>query len=117
MANMRAVYLFAWCLVYAVCISQVYSSSIICEHSSMYLSCPEDQVLEIGTAIYGRTRKDICPHRDNKRTDCKSKTSTETVKKLCQGKQLCHLIAKNNILGNPCGDTHKYLEVTYECIW
>ncbi|KAH3787336.1 hypothetical protein DPMN_165458 [Dreissena polymorpha] len=82
----------------------------------MYLSCPEDLVLEIDTAIYGRTRKDICPHRANKRTNCKSKTSTEIVKKLCQGKQLCHLSAKKIILGDPCGDTYKYLEVTYECL-
>ncbi|KAH3693797.1 hypothetical protein DPMN_081235 [Dreissena polymorpha] len=48
-------------------------------------------------------------------TSCVSTTSTAKVQSLCNGQNLCRLTASNEILGDPCPGTYKYLEVTYAC--
>ena len=37
------------------------------------------------------------------------------VKEKCEGKNFCELEAANEVYGNPCGQTHKYLEVNFHC--
>jgi len=37
------------------------------------------------------------------------------VKDKCNGKNFCEVEASNEVFGNPCGETHKYLEVQYHC--
>ena len=37
------------------------------------------------------------------------------VKDKCDGSNFCELEASNEVFGNPCGITHKYLEVNFHC--
>ena len=47
---------------------------------------------------------------------CVSKTAPTIVKKNCDGKSSCVLVASNFALGgDPCVGTHKYLTVTWGC--
>lgn len=41
--------------------------------------------------------------------------STDMVKEKCEGKNFCELEAANEMYGNPCEQTHKYLEVNFHC--
>ena len=44
-----------------------------------------------------------------------SPDSDQMVKDKCNGKNFCEVEASNEVFGNPCGETHKYLEVQYHC--
>ena len=44
-----------------------------------------------------------------------SPESDQMVKDKCNGKNFCEVEASNEVFGNPCGETHKYLEVQYHC--
>ncbi|KAH3710385.1 hypothetical protein DPMN_069863 [Dreissena polymorpha] len=104
------------CLIVVALCCSANGSSIICEHSNMFLSCPQGQVLYVHSGVYGRTQNDdICPHSSIQTTNCASTTSTATVQSLCNGKQMCHLAASNAVFGDPCAGTVKYLEVNYAC--
>ncbi|KAH3853804.1 uncharacterized protein LOC127875396 [Dreissena polymorpha] len=93
------------------------ASSIVCEGSSMYLSCPPGQVLYVHSGVYGRTQGSvICPYPQYIRsTNCVSPTSTVKVVNLCNGKNQCSITATNGVFGDPCDGTYKYLEVKYVC--
>lgn len=67
---------------------------------------------------YGRQSRTIC-NSDGRapiRTlDCVSKNSFAIVNAKCDNKQSCNVDASNNVFGDPCVGTLKYLEVEYEC--
>lgn len=44
-----------------------------------------------------------------------SPESDQMVKDKCNNKNFCEVEASNEVFGNPCGETHKYLEVQYHC--
>ena len=39
----------------------------------------------------------------------------QMIKDKCNGENFCELEAANEIYGNPCGVTHKYLQVDFHC--
>uniref|UniRef100_A0A3Q3MN78 Uncharacterized protein n=1 Tax=Labrus bergylta TaxID=56723 RepID=A0A3Q3MN78_9LABR len=41
-----------------------YMTALICEGSSAVLHCPQESVINIQSAFYGRKSDDICPHLD-----------------------------------------------------
>ncbi|KAH3789573.1 hypothetical protein DPMN_167756 [Dreissena polymorpha] len=93
-------------------------SVIVCEHSTLYLSCPFYPRIYVYTANYGRTRgKSICDSSStpNHRVYCGSHTSTSIVQRMCNGKNLCNVPATNRVFGDPCRGIFKYLEVQYAC--
>ncbi|PFX21428.1 D-galactoside-specific lectin [Stylophora pistillata] len=79
------------------------------------ITCPEAQTIEVVNANYGRTDKWTCGEQlaDNNR--CTSPNSDQIVKEKCNGQNVCELEASNEAFGNPCGQTHKYLQVDYHC--
>ena len=68
-------------------------------------------------AMYGRQNKKTCrtwnPFPD---TNCKSKQSVYAVRNECEEKQTCRFTADNEMFGDPCRYTYKYLTVEYHCI-
>lgn len=88
---------------------------VVCEGGSMQLSCPAGKTLSVLSAMYGRLDASICPHRNIFSTNCTSTTSDAIVQAACDGQQICLVAAKNSDFGNPCGNTYKYLDVTYIC--
>ena len=75
--------------------------------------------LDIEFAHYGRTARGICVHPTISSTfiGCTKGlgSSWAIVRRLCQGKVSCELQAQNNVFGDPCYGTAKYLEVQYTC--
>ena len=90
-------------------------SVTICENSQRTISCPRNMVIRIRSANYGRLNGKTCPSKLIKTTNCRSKKSLSVVIKSCNGKRSCRLIAKNNVFGDPCVGTFKYLRVDYLC--
>ncbi|XP_052791241.1 D-galactoside-specific lectin-like [Mya arenaria] len=98
-------------------LSGVVGDVIVCEDSTVYLSCPEGQQIAVYNANYGRTRNaTICPHPQIKSLSCFSSGSFTIVKDSCNEQQECILNASNSVYGDPCVGTFKYLEIQYTCI-
>ncbi|XP_052761693.1 L-rhamnose-binding lectin CSL3-like [Mya arenaria] len=88
---------------------------ILCEGAIGYLNCPPGRRLVIYAANYGRTRANICPDPSNQNTACISSTTLQKVKTMCQDRRRCQVQAKNEMFGDTCVGTNKYLTVEYEC--
>ena len=75
-------------------------------------------IINVESANYGRTQKGICPHtvHDVSDTDCYSSNALNIVKNQCQGQTSCDISASNDIFGDPCYGTYKYLDVKYDCV-
>lgn len=88
---------------------------IVCEHNSTDLNCLTGYI-KILSANYGRKDKTTCPHKSISDTDCHANSSLEKVTNLCSNKTSCKINATNDVFGDPCKNTFKYLNLTYECI-
>ncbi|XP_031555061.1 uncharacterized protein LOC116291966 [Actinia tenebrosa] len=88
----------------------------LCEHRSGILRCPAGRKLWIVYANYGRTTgKAVCPHKSMRTINCRSPFSTQLIRCACHGKTSCNLYAKNEVFGDPCAGTFKYIEVRFRC--
>ena len=103
----------------------------VCENGILQLECPDNQVINLSKANYGRTIKgDVChcktgtsiaagncptnPNLSNV-DNCFSPNSLSILNSTCNGLSECTVSVNNNVFGDPCGGIHKYLEVNYEC--
>lgn len=82
----------------------------------MTITCP-NEIIFIEGAMFGRTQDGgVCQSTLIKDTDCTSTASKAIIKSKCDGKSECSIKVENNELGgDPCPGTHKYLEVHYIC--
>lgn len=82
----------------------------------MTITCPAG-IIFIETAIYGRTEDgSVCPHLAIRDTNCASTESQAIIKSKCDGKSKCRINVENDELGgDPCPGTYKYLEVNFKC--
>lgn len=87
-----------------------------CEGKTMTITCP-NEIIFIEDAMFGRTKNSsVCPHVQIKHTNCTSTRSEAIIKTKCDGKSECSVKVENDELGgDPCPGTHKYLEVHYIC--
>lgn len=70
-------------------------------------------------ANYGRLSRTKCNADGNapiRTTNCMSQNSIGIVNDKCKNRQSCSIQASNNVFGDPCDGTLKYLEVFYQCI-
>ena len=88
---------------------------VVCEHHRRRISCPVNKVIQIKYANYGRLNRRYCPSKHIKTTKCRSLKSMRAVSKVCNGKRSCLLFAKNQVFGDPCYGTYKYLQVSFIC--
>lgn len=91
--------------------------SLTCEGQNTFLYCGLGEVLDIQSAIYGRHNTKMCsqnrPLSQISNTNCGIHSSK--VAEICNGKRNCSIRANNNMFGDPCVGTYKYLTVTYSC--
>lgn len=89
---------------------------IICEYDSRTIKCPDDQLIEIVNANYGRTSSRPCAWGTHQETNCTLPSSIDTARDHCNGKNECELVAKSGMWqANPCPGIIKYVEVKYIC--
>merc|ERR1712142_1432214 len=87
-----------------------------CEHhGTQTLQCPDDSVIKVVNASYGRMSDTVCyPNTDE--VNCSAEGSQEIIEDLCNNKQSCEINPSNSVFGDPCYGTQKYVEVTYQCV-
>ena len=59
---------------------------------------------------------DVCPHASTEDQNCHATESVSIVTEACRGQGACSVGASNEVFGDPCGGTYKYLTVDYECL-
>nr|BAI53114.1 unnamed protein product [Triatoma dimidiata] len=89
---------------------------LVCEHETLFLSCPKGYVINVLTALNGKKVAKYCNQPGNHRSDCEVGNALNIMKFSCNRIQICRVKAKNNVFADPCSNTRKYLEVTYRCV-
>lgn len=89
---------------------------IICEYDYRTIKCPDDQLIEILNANYGRTSSRPCAWGTHQETNCTLPSAIDIARDRCNGKNECELVAKSGMWqANPCPGIIKYVEVKYIC--
>ncbi|XP_042264278.1 rhamnose-binding lectin-like [Thunnus maccoyii] len=84
------------------------------------LSCTDDGVISVQTALYGREDSKTCiegrPSHQFSSTACSLQGAVDVLKSRCDGKKVCELSV--NVFGSsdPCFGTYKYLQTKYHCL-
>eukprot|EP00058_Branchiostoma_floridae_P014133 XP_002599621.1 hypothetical protein BRAFLDRAFT_77720 [Branchiostoma floridae] len=91
-------------------------TSLACEGQTMTLDCDLGQEIQVQYALYGRKDHGICPRGIHLTDNCYSSTSLSNVRSSCQGHRTCSVQASNDVFGEPCFGTSKYLQVKFTCI-
>jgi len=95
-----------------------YHTAHACENEIGTLSCKKGNgKIHILDGMFGRTKRWICGNVDFWDYNCRLPhgKGTTIVAKMCEGKQECTVPANTKVFGEPCKNTHKYLEVMYQC--
>ncbi|XP_065653861.1 fibrillin-1-like isoform X2 [Hydra vulgaris] len=89
----------------------------ICHGKELKIDCKNQELIEIVRANYKRTVGSDCPGFSDWRRECNRKrtNSIKVIRKMCLNKSSCIVKASNEVFGNLCVGTHKYLEVEYYC--
>nr|ATU82767.1 secreted Lectin-like protein [Pristhesancus plagipennis] len=100
------------------CIAGDIQSKSACENEDLDIHCPDGTFLWISNAVYGRINPIICGGINTKAKSnrCISEKSLSVVESKCDNLQQCKVRASNQIFGDPCVGTFKYLEVDYQCL-
>ncbi|KAL3868658.1 hypothetical protein ACJMK2_041436 [Sinanodonta woodiana] len=89
-----------------------------CENSSITISCKNLEVIRIERANYGRFNLQTCNQigkTEGWMIPCMARTSLTIVAERCDGHNSCMFTASNDVFGDPCPNTYKYVEVHYTC--
>nr|AAI33979.1 Im:6908808 protein [Danio rerio] len=90
-----------------------------CEGTNAVLKCGVGSYIQVESTNYGRTDSSTCsagrPASQLTKTNCFSSTSDAVVADACNRKNTCTVSASNDVFGDPCYVTYKYLYITYSC--
>ncbi|XP_035522544.1 protein eva-1 homolog C isoform X2 [Morone saxatilis] len=94
---------------------------VVCEGEMMTLRCKPPRVLNIYSAVYGRSlgQTDTCPSHLTRPPpfECLNHEAVHLVSKSCYSKQKCVVAVSNQTFRDPCfPGTRKYLNVVYSCV-
>ncbi|XP_030005898.1 macrophage mannose receptor 1 [Sphaeramia orbicularis] len=90
-----------------------FETAVVCQDSSAVLHCPEESVINIQSAFYGRRDADICPHLGESGGSCTVDGVLPYYRKHCDNRPYCFAYAHAD--PDPCPTVSKYLEITYSC--
>ncbi|XP_062578601.1 adhesion G protein-coupled receptor L2-like [Saccostrea cucullata] len=95
------------------------SSALVCENSLLTLDCEKKKgVIRISRANYGRFSLGTCNNlgaTNEWNVRCIHPESKRIVAERCDGHPKCNITASNEVFGDPCVNTFKYLQVYYRC--
>ncbi|KAK2850952.1 hypothetical protein Q5P01_007228 [Channa striata] len=117
MLRFSATFLFAaTCLLVSTGVSALRVTT--CGPHIHRLSC-ETGVINVQSAIYGRTNADTCSggkaEGEVANTECSLQDAPDTLKSRCNGKKVCE-VDTTVFSADPCSDTFKYVETNYTCV-
>ncbi|XP_041105651.1 protein eva-1 homolog C-like [Polyodon spathula] len=107
--------------VWYKCRPNEYKSKVACEDDKLKLSCKQNMVIVIYSAIFGRTQEGSleCPYQNTgvPAIECQSGTALQIMTSLCHGKRSCSVYARSHAFGDPCfPGVRKHLSVIYTCV-
>jgi len=86
---------------------------IVCEgNGPSLIAC--NTSIHIISAVYGRTDEAPCPGHI-KKLQCLDDKALSIIRDLCENNKSCQVNANNDLYGDPCRGTYKYLNVTFQC--
>ena len=93
----------------------------VCENRNVELKCASNLKLDIKYAMFGRVSHNKCRPEFNLNTlidKCVQDldVSIGIVKNLCNSKNSCQFNVNKVLLGDPCMNYSKYLDIKYECL-
>ncbi|CAH1401447.1 unnamed protein product, partial [Nezara viridula] len=96
--------------------SSIRESATLCEGENQQINCQKGTSIMITDTFYGRNdRITCCCHLMND-TNCMATNALDLISARCDYKESCTLEAVNQVFGDPCIGTIKYLEVNYLCL-
>ncbi|XP_061732556.1 macrophage mannose receptor 1 isoform X2 [Nerophis ophidion] len=90
-----------------------FMTAIVCQESSAVLHCPQESVINIQSAFFGRKSGDICPHFGGSEGSCTVEGVLPYFRKACDNRPNCFVYGYNEV--DPCPAISKYLEIVYSC--
>ncbi|XP_063929322.1 latrophilin Cirl isoform X2 [Zophobas morio] len=94
-----------------------YETAYACEGKTLKIECKEGELIKLIRANYGRFSITIC--NDHGNTDwsvnCMSPKSLRVLHGRCSLQRNCSVEVNNEIFGDPCPGTKKYIEAQYKC--
>ncbi|CAL9682123.1 unnamed protein product [Knipowitschia caucasica] len=90
-----------------------FMTAVVCQDSSAVLHCPQESVINIQSAFYGRRSDDICPHLGSSDGSCVVEGILPYYRKHCDKRPFCFVYA--HVDEDPCPTVSKYMEITYSC--
>ena len=87
----------------------------VCEHDNFHLECNPGQIISVLSALYGRQTSSICAHGSIETHSCAATSSLDVIRQNCNGHRTCDIMASNDVFGDPCRGTFKYLDIQYKC--
>jgi len=92
-------------------------SRVICEGSSLNVSCPSPRTVQITNASFGRNdNSTCCPKAINCLNINCFKNVTNIVSSFCNSNFSCSIPANTKTFSDPCMGTYKYLKVDFNCV-
>ncbi|XP_048757529.2 adhesion G protein-coupled receptor L3-like isoform X2 [Ostrea edulis] len=93
--------------------------ALVCENSLLQLNCEKKNgIIRISRANYGRFSLGSCNNHGASmewNVKCIHPESKRIVAERCDGRTKCTVTASNEVFGDPCKGTYKYLQVYYKC--
>ncbi|KAG2466118.1 MRC1 protein, partial [Polypterus senegalus] len=96
-----------------ICKRRGYTTIYICQDTSATVTCPQDSVIRIQAAMYGRKSNTICSLGPGSSGSCHVEGTLKLVRAICENRMACLLYAGTD--NDPCPNVSKYLEVVYSC--
>ncbi|XP_070164590.1 latrophilin Cirl isoform X3 [Polyergus mexicanus] len=95
-----------------------YDTAYACEGKTLEIECGEGKLIHLIRANYGRFSITICNEHGNTEwsVNCMSPKSFRVLNTECNDQQNCSIVASTLQFGDPCPNTHKYLEAHYRCV-
>ncbi|XP_051907364.1 macrophage mannose receptor 1 [Hippocampus zosterae] len=90
-----------------------FMTAIACQETSIVLHCPQESVINIQSAFYGRKSSDVCPHLGGSDGSCMVEGVLPYYRKVCDNRPFCLAYAYAEV--DPCPSVSKYLEIVYSC--
>ncbi|XP_076632425.1 latrophilin Cirl isoform X5 [Colletes latitarsis] len=113
---------FAWLLTSGCTVAarniERYDTAYACEGKTLLIECGEGKLIHLIRANYGRYSIAICNEHGNTdwSVNCMSPKSYRVLNSECNNQQNCSIVASMSQFGDPCPNTHKYLEAHYRCV-
>merc|ERR1719348_1757334 len=93
------------------------NTSYSCQGDTLSLACPNNLVIKVMRANYGRFSLTVCHPAGvtDWSVNCMARRSLRIVQDRCDGTSRCEMRVDHQLFGEPCPDTPKYLEVYFGC--